>query len=112
MHRNIFGDPRPKGIGEIDEALIEMGLPDNDDINISILFNSEGDKDGRFYGFSAEFDIFVDDDVKEFSTLGYLDCDELKSDLDYFGFRYENNFDQDIVKNTGHMQFKHKTPCS
>ena len=43
MFRNMFGEPRPKGIGQIDQALVEVGLPNNEDMDVSICYNAGKD---------------------------------------------------------------------
>ena len=85
MYRNYFGDPKPKGSIEIDTALVECGMPENKDIEVSIVFNSEDDPDDKFYGYSAEFTIYIGNDIIEFGTLGYSSLEDLESDLKVFG---------------------------
>lgn len=80
MKRNLFGDPQPKGVEEICEALEER------DINepwATIEFNEDND-DPVFDGWAAEISG-VDSDGEDLDypiyTLGYSTKDELVLDL-------------------------------
>lgn len=109
MHRTFFGDPKPYGSAEIDTALVEFGMPSNEDIEVSIIFNSEDDIDSKFYGYSAEFIIYNGDNVIEFGTLGYDNLETLEEDLKVFHLTYSKDFDESEI---GKMELKHKKACA
>lgn len=76
MKRTMFGDPRPKGVDEILEALEEQGNPQGRGAYCDIIDGPEDDGQGG-HGYSAE----VMTDEGSFSTLAYDTSEALVKDL-------------------------------
>jgi hypothetical protein len=76
MKRNMFGEARPRGYDEIQEAMDDKGLSGND-VHVTITHSAD---EGDFMGYSADCaENDTGDDV--FSTLGYASLEDLRKDL-------------------------------
>lgn len=82
MKRNLFGEPLPKDLAEMQEVLNATDY-DGSQINATVDHN---DTDDDFKGWSAEVRENENGEAI-FSTLGYADKDKLISDLRALGIR-------------------------
>ena len=89
MHRNTFGDPRPNGYAEMDEAIEERN-PDRHEM-VADISHEEGDGEGDLYaGYCAEVRTAEEGD-EVFSSLGYAERDDLIKDLAAAGITEVND---------------------
>ena len=75
MKRTLFGDPRPKGIDQLWDAIGEVFEHPNE-LSARVGLNEE--TEGDYAGFGAEI---VDADGTELITCGYETKDALLDDL-------------------------------
>lgn len=86
MKRNMFGDPRPTGHAEIEEAMEELGI-DADSCTAKAQIEGEDDGFGNT-GWTADISgVDDEDEIIEIATLAYPEKDTLIADLKAAGIK-------------------------